>query len=63
MIISLVTFGISMALGGDGYWLTPLAEWVTTLLYVNFFAVLSMTNMFFDTVHEENIQLSKSNGA
>jgi len=54
MAISLLTLAISCALHGSNYWLTPLAEWVTTILYVNYFALLSFTNLYYDSVHAYN---------
>jgi len=51
MAISLLALAISCGLYGPNYWLTPLAEWVTTILYLNYFALLSFTNLYYDSVH------------
>jgi len=51
MIVVLAVLGLSEAFMGSNYWLTPLAEWLTTILYVNYFALLSFTNNYFDSVH------------
>jgi len=55
MWISLLTFMFSMIFGGSNYWLTPLTEWTSTLLFVNYFGVLSLTNRFYDSVAEYNL--------
>jgi hypothetical protein len=51
MMISLLTFGVSVGFMGSNYWLTPFTEWLTTILYINYFAILSFTNQYYDTVH------------
>ena len=51
-------FGTALILGisaynfGSRFWSTPLAEWATALMFVNFFAVLSLTNKYYDSVSE-----------
>jgi len=55
MWISLLAFLFAMIFGGSNYWLTPFAEWTSTLLFVNYFGVLSMTNKFYDSVAEYNL--------
>jgi len=61
MFASLLILGLSEALWGSNYWLTPFTEWLTTILYLNYFAILNMTNTFYDSVHNENVDLSKRN--
>jgi hypothetical protein len=58
MFGSLLLLGAGAA-GWIADWCFPFFEWTTMLLYVNYFSVLSMCNCFYDTVHEENVQLSK----
>ena len=58
MMASLLALALSGTVG-VGTWTFPFFEWVTMLLYVNYFSILSMTNSFYDTVHEESTQLSK----
>ena len=55
MWISLLSFMFSMIFGGNNFWLTPFAEWTSTLLFVNYFGLLSMTNKFYDSVAEYNL--------
>jgi hypothetical protein len=50
MLTVLLTLGFSAYVYGSGYWLTPASEWAVTLIYVNFFSVLSFTNKFYDTI-------------
>jgi len=40
----LVTLLLSISFKGSDFWLTPLTEWLTTILYINYFAILSFTN-------------------
>jgi len=51
MMAVLITLLLSITFKGDNYWLTPFAEWVTTILYINYFAILSFTNNYFESVH------------
>jgi hypothetical protein len=51
MLISVLTLTVSAAFWGSNFWLTPLSEWITTILYINYFALLSFTNNYFDSVH------------
>jgi len=51
MALLLVTFLISSIYKGNEYWLTPFTEWATTILYINYFAILSFTNTYFDSIH------------
>jgi len=51
MMAVLITLLLSITFKGDSYWLTPLAEWVTTILYINYFAILSFTNTYYESVH------------
>lgn len=51
MFASLLILAVSCGLKGSNYWLTPLAEWVTTILYLGYFAMLSFTNLYYDSVH------------
>lgn len=60
MFGSLLTLAIFEAVMGSSYWLTPLAEWITTLLYVNYFAVLSFTNNYYDSVHPFDTAITNS---
>jgi len=59
MFGSLLTLALSCALHGPNYWLTPFTEWLTTLLYVNYFAILSFTNTYYDSVHPFDVNLSQ----
>lgn len=60
MLGSLLTLAISEAIMGSDYWLTPLSEWITTLLYVNYFAILSFTNNYYDSVHPFDSAVGKN---
>jgi len=51
MLAVLLTLLISISFKGDNFWLTPLSEWATTLLYLNFFSIVSFTNEFYSSVH------------
>jgi hypothetical protein len=51
MIVCVLVLALSCAIFGPNHWLTPLSEWVTTILYLNYFCLLSFTNNFFDSVH------------
>jgi len=55
MLASLLTLLYSISKYGSNYWLTPFSEWTTTLLFVNYFGVLSFTNKFYDSVSEHNL--------
>jgi len=50
MWLSLLTLLFSISFKGSNYWLTSFAEWLTTLLFVNYFAWLSLLNNYFDSV-------------
>ena len=49
LMIMLVLLGLSAVLHGP----TPLFEWVLVIYYVNFFAIASYANAFYDSIHEE----------
>jgi hypothetical protein len=51
MLATMLTLAISEGFWGSNFWLTPLSEWITTILYINYFALLSFTNNYFDSVH------------
>jgi len=55
MAVALLTLTYCTTFKGTGFWLTPLSEWVTTILYVNYFALLSFTNLYYDSVHPVDI--------
>jgi len=58
MVLSLGAFLYSCTIKGWGYWLTPFAEWTTTLIYVNYLALLSFINDYYDSVHPYTLSLS-----
>jgi len=58
MLLCLVLLAISASISSS-FWLTPLSEWVTTILYVNYFAILSFTNQYYDSVHPFEAQSEK----
>ena len=35
---------------GTGYYLTPILEWCTTLLFLNYFGLLSFGNEYYSTL-------------
>jgi hypothetical protein len=51
MIGTLITFGISVGTWGTKFWLTPFSEWMIVLIYLNFFAVITLPSPFYDTIH------------
>jgi len=51
MLISLLTFGISIGLYGNGFWLTPFSEWVLVLVYLNFNFFLAFSNHYYESIH------------
>jgi hypothetical protein len=51
LIFTTLSFVFSLWLYGAGG-ITAILEWATTLYYVNFFAISSYANPFFDSVHE-----------
>jgi len=48
MWIFLISFLLGMAFGVD--WLIPLAEWLTTLTFLNYFALISDFDDYYDSV-------------
>ena len=38
---------------------TPMLEWATGIYYINFFAIASATNEYYDSVHDYDVQLKK----
>jgi len=62
MLLSMVALAISASISSN-FWLTPLSEWITTILYVNYFAILSFTNQYYDSVHPFEAQSVKSQTA
>ena len=44
LLISIVTMG-------TGFWTTPVLEWTTVLLNMNFFTFINFTNPFYDSIH------------
>ena len=56
----LLALALSGAIGGKySDFLFPFTEWVTTLLYVNYFAILSFTNNYYDSVHPFDSNVAK----
>jgi len=55
MWISLLAFLFSISFGGSDFWGTPFFEWTSTLIFVNYFGFLSMTNKFYDSVSEYHL--------
>jgi hypothetical protein len=53
----LLTFLITICFFNDSG-LVPLSEWLSTLLFVNYFAVLSFTNQYYDSVHSYNTSMT-----
>lgn len=51
MLGTLLVFGLNIAINGAGHWLTPLSEWLIVLIYLNYFAILVMTNPYYDSIH------------
>ena len=55
--LSYLMLGITMVmimstiLMGTHYWLTPILEWVTVFLNMNYFSLLNFTNPFYDSIH------------
>ena len=49
MLGTLVVLGIAGA-NNPGGWLFPLSEWIVTLIFVNFFAIMSLTSSYYDTI-------------
>jgi len=58
MWVFLITFAISEGFMGSNYWLTPLTEWISMLLFVNYFVLLSTINSYYDTVHPFDVSIS-----
>ncbi|CDW78258.1 UNKNOWN [Stylonychia lemnae] len=58
LLIFLVAFLISIALVKSSV-PTPFIEWATVLYFVNFFAIASFTNDFYDSVHEDGKLIPK----
>jgi len=58
MMAVLLTFAISVAFMGSNYWLTPLTEWLTMIIYINYFVLLSFINSYYDSVHRYDVSLT-----
>ena len=58
MMVVLLTFAISVGFMGSNYWLTPLTEWLTMIIYINYFVLLSFINSYYDTVHTVDVSIS-----
>jgi len=58
LFIILGSLGISIAIFGSKV-PTPFLEWACVLYYVNFFAIASSTNEYYDSVHEYSDELVK----
>jgi len=50
LLYSLVGLALSAAIMGTGYYLTPILEWCTTLLFLNYFGLLSFGNEYYSTL-------------
>lgn len=50
MWICLITFLIALVLGGGDYWLVTVMEWCSTLLFLNYFGIISFLDDYYDTV-------------
>jgi len=51
MIMILGALGLSAALFGSSYWLTPATEWATGILFLNFFGFIVYADPFYDSIH------------
>jgi hypothetical protein len=60
MAASLLTLMLACAIGGPNYWLTPLSEWITAILYLNYLSLLSFTNGYYDSVHFYGSEIARS---
>jgi len=58
MMAVLLILALSGSLDAFPDWVFPLSEWVTTILYLNYFAILSFTNQYYDSVHPFDTNLS-----
>jgi len=58
LLIFLVAFLISLCLVVNKV-PTPFIEWGTVLYFVNFFAIASFTNNYYDSVHEDGTLIPK----
>jgi len=58
MMAVLLILALSGSLDVFPDWVFPLSEWVTTILYLNYFAILSFTNQYYDSVHAFDTNLS-----
>lgn len=56
----LLGFGLSIAIYGNSSVSTPLLEWAVVLYYVNFFALISNDNDFYDSIHQEGTLVPKN---
>ena len=59
LLALLLAFGISIALVSTKV-PTPILEWGVVLYYVNFFAIISNDNPFYDSIHEEGTLVPKN---
>lgn len=62
MMLVLLTFALSISFKGSNFWLTPLTEWLATILFVNYFAIISWTNTYYDSVHSFDSEVAKTQG-
>jgi hypothetical membrane protein len=51
MLALAIGFGVSVGLKGPFYWTTPILEWITVLMAVNFFTFTSFSNPYYDSIH------------
>jgi hypothetical protein len=51
MLVITIIEGVIMAFWGSSYVWAPILEWITAFLTLNFFAIVSQTNPFYDSIH------------
>lgn len=51
MFSLVVLFILSQGILGSAYWTTPILEWSTVFLHMNYFSLINFTNPFFDSIH------------
>lgn len=54
MFVFIMSLGLSISFLGTELWTTAVLEWLSVLLFINFFGILSLTNEFYDSIHPDN---------
>ena len=51
MLTLIIAMIASTLILGTSFWATPVLEWTTVLLHMNYFTLMNISNPFFDSIH------------